>query len=73
MSDLYDGEFHKRFFEIVGSPEEGRRISQAKAAQALGYSSQAALFRLIRIRLITATLKRLKRKLTRGSSVKRAG
>jgi DNA transposition AAA+ family ATPase len=39
MSDLYDGELHKRFFEIVGNPEEGKRISQAKAAQALGYSS----------------------------------
>ena len=37
MSDLFDGELYKRFFEIVGSPEEGR-ISQAKAAQALGYS-----------------------------------
>jgi len=44
MSDVFDGELHKKFFEVVGSPEEGagtssRRISQAKAAQALGYSS----------------------------------
>jgi DNA transposition AAA+ family ATPase len=39
MSDLFDGELYKRFFEVVGSPEEGKRISQAKAAQALGYSS----------------------------------
>jgi DNA transposition AAA+ family ATPase len=38
MSDLFDGELYKRFFEIGGSPEEGKRISQAKAAQALGYS-----------------------------------
>jgi DNA transposition AAA+ family ATPase len=43
MSDIFDGGLHKKFFEIVGSPEEGagtssRRISQAKAAQALGYS-----------------------------------
>jgi len=39
MSDLFDGELYKRFFEVVGSPEDGKRISQAKAAQALGYSS----------------------------------
>jgi len=39
MSDIFDGELHKKFFDIVGSPEEGKRISQAKAAQALGYSS----------------------------------
>jgi DNA transposition AAA+ family ATPase len=42
MSD-FDGELYKKFFDVVGSPEEGagtssRRISQAKAAQALGYS-----------------------------------
>jgi DNA transposition AAA+ family ATPase len=39
MSDVFDGGLHKRFFEVVGSPEEGKRISHAKAAQALGYSS----------------------------------
>jgi len=39
MSDVFDGELYKRFFEAVGSPEDGKRISQAKAAQALGYSS----------------------------------
>jgi len=39
MSDVFDGELHKKFFEVVGSPEEGKQISQAKAAQALGYSS----------------------------------
>jgi len=39
MSEAFDGELHKKFFEIVGSPEEGKKISQAKAAQALGYSS----------------------------------
>jgi len=39
MSDLFDGELYKKFFEVVGSPEEGKRISQAKAALALGYSS----------------------------------
>jgi len=38
MSDLFDGELHRKFFETVGSAEEGKRISQAKAAQALGYS-----------------------------------
>jgi DNA transposition AAA+ family ATPase len=38
MSDVYDGELYKKFFEVVGSPEEGKKISQAKAAQALGYS-----------------------------------
>jgi hypothetical protein len=30
-------ELYNRFFEIVGSPEEGN--SQSKAAQAIGYSS----------------------------------
>jgi DNA transposition AAA+ family ATPase len=35
---LFDGELHRKFFEVVGSPEEGKRISQSKAAQALGYS-----------------------------------
>jgi len=39
MSDVFDGELHRKFFEVVGSPEEGKQISQAKAAQALGYSS----------------------------------
>jgi DNA transposition AAA+ family ATPase len=32
-------ELYGRFFELVGSPEEGKRISQSKAAQALEYSS----------------------------------
>lgn len=32
-------ELYKKFFDIVGSPDEGKRISQSKAAQALGYSS----------------------------------
>jgi DNA transposition AAA+ family ATPase len=32
-------ELYNRFFEVVGSPEEGKRISQSKAAQAIGYSS----------------------------------
>jgi DNA transposition AAA+ family ATPase len=35
----YNEEFYKKFFDLVGSPEEGKRISQSKAAQALGYSS----------------------------------
>jgi DNA transposition AAA+ family ATPase len=35
----YSEELYKRFFDLVGSPEEGKRISQSKAAQALGYSS----------------------------------
>ena len=39
MSDVFDGELHRQFFGLVGSPEEGKKISQAKAAQALGYSS----------------------------------
>jgi DNA transposition AAA+ family ATPase len=41
MSDTmsFDECLHKRFFEIVGSPEEGKRISQSKAAQAMGYSA----------------------------------
>ncbi|MDR0584598.1 MAG: AAA family ATPase [Treponema sp.] len=41
MSDAmqFDEELYKRFFEIVGSPEEGKRISQSKAAQAMGYSA----------------------------------
>jgi DNA transposition AAA+ family ATPase len=47
MSDVmhFDEDLYKRFFEIVGSPEEGtdaggvRRISQSKAAQAMGYSA----------------------------------
>jgi DNA transposition AAA+ family ATPase len=41
MSDAmtFDEDLHKRFFDIVGSPEEGKRISQSKAAQAMGYSA----------------------------------
>lgn len=35
----YNGELYSKFFAVVGTPEEGKRISQAKAAQALGYSS----------------------------------
>jgi DNA transposition AAA+ family ATPase len=34
-----DEELYQKFFALVGSPDEGRRISQSKAAQALGYSS----------------------------------
>ena len=33
-----DEELYAKFFALVGSPDEGKRISQAKAAQALGYS-----------------------------------
>ena len=32
-------ELYEKFFGLVGSAEEGKRISQSKAAQALGYSS----------------------------------
>lgn len=32
-------ELYKKFFALVGSQDEGRRISQSKAAQALGYSA----------------------------------
>ena len=35
----YKEELYKKFFDLVGSPDEGKRVSQAKAAQALGYSS----------------------------------
>jgi DNA transposition AAA+ family ATPase len=40
----YNEELYKKFFDLVGNPDEGagtgsRRISQSKAAQALGYSS----------------------------------
>jgi DNA transposition AAA+ family ATPase len=35
----YNEELYNQFFALVGSPDEGKRISQAKAAQALGYSS----------------------------------
>lgn len=35
----YNEELYARFFELVGAPDEGKRISQSKAAQALGYSS----------------------------------
>ena len=41
MSDVmnFDEGLYKKFFDIVGSPEEGKRISQSKAAQAMGYSA----------------------------------
>ena len=39
MSAIFDKELYGKFFEVVGSPEEGKKISQTKAAQALGYSS----------------------------------
>lgn len=40
----YNEELYKKFFDLVGNPDEARsdgarRISQSKAAQALGYSS----------------------------------
>lgn len=35
----YNEELYTRFFELVGTPDEGKKISQSKAAQALGYSS----------------------------------
>jgi DNA transposition AAA+ family ATPase len=41
MSDAmsFDEGLYRRFFDIVGSPEEGKRISQSRAAQAMGYSA----------------------------------
>jgi hypothetical protein len=45
----YNEDLYNRFFEIVGSPEEGadtgggRRISQSKAAQAIGYCPVGAI------------------------------
>jgi DNA transposition AAA+ family ATPase len=41
MSDtmIFDEGLYRRFFDIVGSPEEGKKISQSKAAQAMGYSA----------------------------------
>ncbi len=35
----YNEALYQKFFALVGTPEEGKRISQARAAQALGYSS----------------------------------
>jgi DNA transposition AAA+ family ATPase len=35
----YNEDLYNRFFSMVGSPEEGKRISQNKAARALHYSS----------------------------------
>ncbi|MDR0718128.1 MAG: AAA family ATPase [Treponema sp.] len=35
----YNEDLYSRFFDIVGSPEEGKRTSQSKAAQAMGYSA----------------------------------
>ena len=35
----YSEELYKKFFDLVGNADEGKRISQSKAAQALGYSS----------------------------------
>lgn len=37
--DEMNEELYQKFFALVGNPDEGKRISQAKAAQALGYSS----------------------------------
>jgi DNA transposition AAA+ family ATPase len=34
----YNEDLYNRFFSMVGSPEEGKRISQSKAARAIGYS-----------------------------------
>jgi DNA transposition AAA+ family ATPase len=39
MSDIYDEELHRKFFDVVGSSEEGKRFSQSKAALAVGCSS----------------------------------
>jgi len=36
--EAFDAELHRRFWTLVGPAEEGKRISQAKAAAALGYS-----------------------------------
>ncbi|MDR0557931.1 MAG: AAA family ATPase [Treponema sp.] len=35
----YNEELYKKFFGLVGNPDAGKRVSQSKAAQALGYSS----------------------------------
>ena len=38
MSDVYNEGLYQKFFAIVGSPEEKKRISQTRAAQMLDYS-----------------------------------
>ncbi|MDR1230720.1 MAG: AAA family ATPase [Spirochaetaceae bacterium] len=35
----YNEEVYKKLFELVGSPDEGKKISQSAAAKAIGYSS----------------------------------
>jgi DNA transposition AAA+ family ATPase len=68
MSDVFDFDegLYKRFFDIVGSPEEGagtssRRISQTKAAQALGYS--AGVISAYKSRNYTGNMKALEEKI----------
>jgi len=39
MSDIYNEELHKKFFAIVGSPDEKKKISQAEAARRMDYTA----------------------------------
>jgi DNA transposition AAA+ family ATPase len=38
MSDGFNEELYKKFFDLVGSPDEGKRYSQSKAALLMDYS-----------------------------------
>jgi DNA transposition AAA+ family ATPase len=69
MSDaaIYDEGLYKKFFDLVGSPEEGKKISQAKAAQAMRYS--AAVISSYKNRAYTGSVKNLEERI--GAWLKR--
>jgi DNA transposition AAA+ family ATPase len=55
----YNEELYKKFFDLVGSPDEGRKISQSAAAKALGYSS--AVVSAYKNRAYTGDVKRFEK------------
>jgi DNA transposition AAA+ family ATPase len=64
---MFDEGLYKRFFDVVGPPEEGKRISQNKAAAALGYSS--AVISAYKNRNYSGNVKALEEKI--GAWIKR--
>jgi DNA transposition AAA+ family ATPase len=54
-------ELYRRFFELVGSPEEGKRISQSKVAQALNVS--ASLISAYKTKTYNGNIKALEEKI----------
>jgi len=61
MSDIYNEELHKKFFAIVGSPDEKKRISQAEASRKMDLT--AGVISAYKSKTYTGNVKRVEEKI----------